>query len=466
MHVDMDAFFASVALRHKPELWDVPVIVGGAHRSVVLAANYPARRLGLSSGMPAMRARRLVPGLVTVPPDYDAFKTVSAGVFAIFDSITSRVERGSIEEAFLDITGATRRLGSPVQIGEQIRATVADEQRITCSVGIGPTRFVAKVASRQAKPDGLVEVTPDRVADFLHPLQVEELWGIGRSTAETLNRLGIFTVADLAMMPRSVLQHTFGPRYGAMLADLAWGRDGRRVTLGAREHSTGAQETFAVDTADPQIIERELLRMSARVAHRLRGAGKLARTVSISIRYSDFSTVTRSAMLPTPSDVTGELHAVAVRLFGRLAGRGKRIRRVGVRGEGMVPARNTYRQPLLTDPERGWREVEQVMDAADAKFGPKSVQRLALVRRPVGTADGLGADAGGARDRAERFEDGGRFRESRPLPDRGAAGDSGPPRGRLSPPGNRPREDRRARDDHRYRQGPRAPGGTGVRDAS
>jgi DNA polymerase-4 len=399
MHVDMDAFFASVALRHRPELWDVPVIVGGEHRSVVLAANYPARRLGISSGMPAMRARRMVPGLVTVPPDYDAFSSVSAGVFAIFDSITSRVERGSIEEAFLDITGSVRRLGSPVSIGEYIRATVADEQKITCSVGIAPTRFVAKVASRQAKPDGLVEVTPDRVADFLHPLQVEELWGIGRSTADTLHRLGVFTVADLARMPRPVLQHSFGPRYGAMLADLAWGRDARRVTLGAREHSTGAQETFAVDTADPAVIERELLRMAARVARRLRSSGHLARTVSISIRYSDFSTITRSGTLPTPSDVTGELHAAAVRLFAPLARRGRRIRRVGVRGEQMIPAARADRQPQLTDPERGWRELEFAMDAAGERFGRSAVQRLALLRRPVGTAGGMTATA------AERPDD-------------------------------------------------------------
>ena len=389
MHVDMDAFFASVALRRRPELWEVPVIVGGAHRSVVLAANYPARRLGISAGMPAMRARRLVPGLVTVPPDHKAFSTVSAGIFAIFDRVTSRVERGSIEEAFLDITGSVRRLGSPVEIGELIRATVADEQKITCSVGIAPTRFVAKVASQQAKPDGLIEVAPDRVADFLHPLRVEQLWGIGRATADELHRLGVFTVAELARMPRPVLQHTFGRRSGAILADLAWGRDARRVTLGAREHSTGAQETFAVDTADPHEIERELLRMAARVAHRLRASGKVVRSVSISVRYADFSTVNRSAMLPTPTDVTGELHAAAVRLFTTLPGRGRRIRRVGVRGEQMVPARATYRQPMLTDPEFGWREVEFAMDAAGEKFGPKAVQRLALLRRPVGTAAGM-----------------------------------------------------------------------------
>lgn len=395
MHVDMDAFFASVALRHRPELWDVPVIVGGAHRSVVLAANYPARRLGISSGMPAMRARRMVPELVTVPPDYDSFSTVSAGIFAIFDSVTAKVERGSIEEAFLDITGSTRRLGSPREIGEYIRAAVADEQQITCSVGIAPTRFVAKVASRQAKPDGLVEITPEGVADFLHPLKVEDLWGIGRSTAETLHGLGIYQVADLARMPRSVLQHTFGPRFGAQLADLAWGRDARRVTLGAREHSTGASETFGVDTSDPVIIERELLRMADRVARRMRASGHLARTVSITIRYSDFSTINRSAVLPTPSDVGGELHAVAVRLFAPLAKRRRKIRKVGVRGEQMVRADRTYRQPKLTDPEQGWRELEFAMDAATEKFGKSSVQRLALVRRPLGSAAGFDPPAAG-----------------------------------------------------------------------
>ncbi|GAB3912185.1 DNA polymerase IV [Microlunatus endophyticus] len=405
LHVDMDAFFASVALRHRPELWDAPVIVGGAHRSVVLAANYPARSLGISSGMSATAARRMVPGLVTVPPDYDSFSTVSAGVFAIFDSVTDRVERGSIEEAFLDVTGSTRRMGTPREIGEYIRATVADEQQITCSVGIGPTRFVAKVASRQAKPDGLVEVTPAGVADFLHPLRVEELWGIGRSTAEALHSLGVFTVADLARMPRGVLQHTFGPRSGAQLADLAWGRDSRRVTLGAREHSTGASETFGVDTWDPVIIGRELLRMSDRVARRLRASGNLARTVSISIRYSDFSTINRSAVLPTPSDVAGELHEVAVRLFAPLAKRRRKIRRVGVRGEQMVLSDSTYRQPRLTDPEQGWRELEFAIDAASEKFGRASVQRLALLRRPLGTAAGIdppGTDRAATRVRAPR----------------------------------------------------------------
>ena len=402
-HVDMDAFFASVALRHRPELWDVPVIVGGAHRSVVLAANYPARKLGVRSGMPAMRARRMVPGLVTVPPDYDSFSTVSAGIFAIFDSVTAKVERGSIEEAFLDLTGSTRRLGSPREIGEYIRATVADEQQITCSVGIAPTRFVAKVASRQAKPDGLLEITPEGVADFLHPLDVEDLWGIGRSTAETLHGLGIFRVADLARMPRPVLQHTFGPRYGAQLADLAWGRDARRVTLGAREHSTGASETFGTDTSDPAIIERELLRMADRVARRMRASGHLARTVSITIRYSDFSTINRSAVLPTPSDVGGELHAVAVRLFAPLAKRRRKIRKVGVRGEQMVRADRTYRQPKLTDPEQGWRELEIAMDAATKRFGSASVERLALLRRPLGTAAGFDPPATGRRTkRVER----------------------------------------------------------------
>ncbi len=386
MHVDMDAFYASVALRHRPELWQVPVIVAGAHRSVVLAANYPARRLGISSGMPAMRARRLVPELVTVAPDHDAFAQVSAGIFAIFDTITSRVERGSIEEAFLDVTGSLRRLGPPASIGERIRAAVADEQKITCSVGIAPTRFVAKMASRQAKPDGLIEVAADRVADFLHPLPVEQMWGVGRSTADALHRLGIVTVADLARMPRSVLQHRFGPRAGAVLADLAWGRDGRRITLGAREHSTGAQETFAVDTADPVVIERELLRMSATVARRLRRAGQLARTVSISLRYADFQVVNRSTVLSTPSDVTGELHVAATALFAGLARRGRRIRRVGVRAEQLIAADRADRQPRLTDPERGWRELEFAMDAAGERFGRTAVQRLALLGSPVDTA--------------------------------------------------------------------------------
>ncbi|MET1007575.1 MAG: DNA polymerase IV [Propionibacteriaceae bacterium] len=381
MHVDMDAFYASVELRRRPELRGQPVIVGGSTRGVVLSATYEARAAGVRSGMPSTHARRLCPQATFIQPDFDSYGDVSKSIVAVFESVTSVVESASIDEAFLDITGSIRHLGSATNIGEYIRAVVADEQQITCSVGIGPTKFVAKLASRAAKPDGLVEVRPDDVISFLHPLPVEAMWGVGEATAEKLHRLGLFSVADLAHTPKSTLQRAFGPHAGAMLNDLAWGRDSRPVVVREPERSVGSQETFARDTDDPEVVKRELLRMSDRTASRLRKARLLSRTIAISIRFADFTELTRSATVTSPTDVTDEIHAQAVALYEKLGLQRARVRRVGVRAEGLVEAHLAYRQPQLTDPERGWREAEQAIDAAVVKFGPTAVQRATLTRR-------------------------------------------------------------------------------------
>ena len=199
-------------------------------------------------GWPRRRPIRLAPNATFLSPDFDSYSAVSAGIGAVFRSVTSIVEAASIDEAYLDVTGARRMFGSPVEIGEYVRAVVADEQQISCSVGIGPTKFVAKVASKQAKPDGLVEVPPDRVEAFLHPLPVEAMWGVGVKTAERLHNLGITTVGDLAHTPRGGLRRTFGPHAGGMLRELAWGRDGRRVVTSEPERSIGSQETFGADS--------------------------------------------------------------------------------------------------------------------------------------------------------------------------------------------------------------------------
>ena len=381
MHVDMDAFYASVELRRRPELRGKPVIVGGSSRGVVLSATYEARAAGVRSGMPSTQARRLCPQAAFLSPDFDSYGDVSSSIVAIFESVTSVVESASIDEAFLDITGSVRRLGDAVGIGEYIRAMVADEQQITCSVGIGPTKFVAKLASRAAKPDGLCEVKADDVISFLHPLPVEAMWGVGEATAEKLHRLGLFTVSDLAHTPRSTLQRAFGPHAGALLNDLAWGRDARPVVVREPERSVGSQETFSRDTDDPEVVKRELLRMADRTASRLRKARLLSRVVGISIRFADFTELTRSATLSSPTDVTDEIHAQAVALYEKLGLQRARVRRVGVRAEGLVEAHLAYRQPQLTDPERGWREAEQAIDAAVVKFGPTAVQRATLARR-------------------------------------------------------------------------------------
>jgi len=381
MHVDMDAFYASVELRRRPELRGTAVIVGGFPRGVVLSATYEARAFGVRSGMPSAQARQLAPKATFVDPDFDSYSAVSKAIVAVFDSVTSVVESASIDEAFLDIAGSVRMFGSAVAIGEYVRAVVADEQQITCSVGIGPSKFVAKVASRQAKPDGLIEVAADRIADFLHPLPVQAMWGVGPATTQKLNALGVFRVGELARMPRPALRRSFGPHFGGMLQDLAWGRDGRRVVVRVPERSIGSQETFGRDTHDPAVVRRELLRMAARTAARMRKQRVLGRTVTISVRFADFAELTRSSTALTPTDVTDEIYAQALALYDKLRLDRARIRRVGVRVEGLVPAEHAYRQPQLTDPEFGWREAELAVDAAISKFGTGAVQRAVLTRR-------------------------------------------------------------------------------------
>lgn len=381
LHVDMDAFYASVEMARRPELRGRPMYVGGAHRGVVLSANYEARRYGIEGGMSSTRARRLCPQAVAVPPDFDAYQVVSHGVFAIFETVTAQVEAASIDEAFLDITGALRRLGDPVMIGERLRAQVADEQQVPCSVGIGPSKFVAKLASKQAKPDGLVLVRPQEVLDFLHPLPVEAMWGVGPSTAGRLHKLGLLTVEDLAHTPRATLQRAFGANQGGQLHDLAWGRDARRVVPEQTERSIGAQETFARDTDDAAMVRTEILRLSGRVASRMRRARMLGRVVCVEVRFADFSTTSRTITLDSLTDVTDEVFDGAWRAFGRLKLQRARIRRVGVRVEGLVEADQAFQQLPLDAPERGMREVELVADEVVNRFGPAAVQRASLTRR-------------------------------------------------------------------------------------
>ena len=382
MHVDMDAFYASVELRRRPELAGRPVYVGGAHRGVVLSANYEARAFGIVGGMSSAAARRLCPQAAAVPPDFDAYTEVSAGIGAVFESVTAHVEMASIDEAYLDVTGGLRAFGSARALGEYLRALVADEQGITCSVGIGPNKFIAKVASGRAKPDGLIEVPPGGEAAFLHPLRVERIWGVGESTAGKLHRLGITTVADLADTPVDVLQRAFGRHQGRLLAELAWGRDEHRVIARPGERGVGCQETFAHDIDDPVRLRAELLRVTTTVARRMRRAGVLGRVVTLTVRFTDFRTVSRSGTLTGPTDCTGELYEQVLALYDRLGLQRVRLRRVGIRVQGLVEAGKAYRQPTLDAPDRGWREAELAVDAVRRKFGPRGVELAVLAGTP------------------------------------------------------------------------------------
>ncbi len=392
LHVDMDAFYASVMTRDRPDLAG-PVIVGGGHRGVVLSASYPARSSGVRSGMPMTRARRLCPHATVLAPDYEAFSTVSTSVMEIFRQVTPRVETLSLDEAFLDISGSTRRLGSPVGIAELIRARVADEQSITCSVGVAATVGVAKLASRRAKPDGIVVVPPAETTAFLHPLAVEELWGVGERTAAQLQRLGLRTVGDVAHTPVTTLQRAVGTVMGSQLHRLAWGDDQRMVASrrGAEEDpdkSTGADETFGRDVDDPEVVLRELLRLSAKVGARIRAAQLTGRTVTLKVRFADFTTITRSRTRAEATDVTREIYETAAGLFRALGLQRARIRLVGVRVEALQPRAGTYRQLELGARDQGWADADQAVDRAVSRFGAAAVQPASLLR---GRAFGLSA---------------------------------------------------------------------------
>ncbi len=387
LHVDMDAFYASVEVARRPELRGTPMIVGGAGgRGVVLAASYEARRYGIHSAMPMSRALRLAPDLVIVPPDGKHYAAVSAAVMEMFAAITPKVEPLSLDEAFLDVGGARLTHGSPRQIAALIRALVHDEQGITCSVGVAPTKFVAKLASTQCKPDGLLVVPADRVISFLHPMPVGALWGVGERTEEQLLRLGLRTVADIARTPRATLIRALGQASGAHLHDLAWGRDQRVVVTHERERSVGNEETFARDVDDPEVILAELLRLSEKVGGRLRRAGFSGATVSIKVRFADFTTITRTRTRKGPTDVSREIFHEARTLYQALHLDRARIRLVGVRVEGLVDTDQVQTQLVLGAPDRGWREAEEAVDRLVDRFGKGSVRHARLLPETGGQA--------------------------------------------------------------------------------
>ncbi len=388
LHVDMDAFYASVATRDRPDLVDVPVVVGGGSRGVVLSANYLARHHGVRSAMPMTRARRLCPQAVVIAPDFDTFSSVSSSVIATFRRVTPLVEVLSLDEAFLDVRGSTRRLGSPLQIAEQLRAVVHDEQGITCSVGVAAAPSVAKLGSKRAKPDGVVVVPPDRAAEFLHPLDVGELYGVGEKTRAMLHRLGLVSVGDVARTPVATLRRAVGHHLGDHLHELAWGTDRRPVVArhapgftggGDPDRSMGAQETFGRDTDDREVVVRELLRLAARVGGRMRVAGVAGRTVTLTVRFADFTTITRSRTLPEATDVTVEIHRAATRLYDALGLQRARVRLVGVRVEGLLARERVHHQLQLGEPEHGWREADRAVDRAVRRFGSAAVRPASLL---------------------------------------------------------------------------------------
>ncbi|MCF8529970.1 MAG: DNA polymerase IV [Candidatus Nanopelagicales bacterium] len=373
LHVDMDAFYASVELRDRPELVGKPVVIAAqGNRGVVLTATYEARALGVHSAMPLSRARRIAPEIIILSPHHDKYATVSRSVMALFESITPLVESISLDEAFLDVSGALRRLSHPVGIAELIRARVFDEQGITCSVGVASTKFVAKLASTRAKPDGLLLVPVDSVIDFLHPLPIGSLWGVGEKTEEQLTRLGMRTVGDIAHTPVATLTRALGAT-GTALHELSWGRDPRTVTPHEPEKSVSNENTFAYDIDDPEVIRSEISHLSDKVAARLRAAGYRGKTVTLKLRFADFTTITRSKTAGY-TDLAHDIYSTTWNLYLALGLQRVRIRLVGVKVDGLVPATDAPEQLLFGEPEHGRRDAELAIDALRSKFGPGAVR--------------------------------------------------------------------------------------------
>jgi DNA polymerase-4 len=379
LHVDMDAFYASVAERDDPTLKGKQVVVGAGARGVVLSANYAARKLGIRAAMPVSRAQRMAPQALFIQPDHRRYAEVSSHVMEIFHSYTPLVEPLSLDEAFLDVTGSLRLKGTGREIAGKIREDVYAGEGITCSVGIASTKFIAKLASQHCKPNGMLEIAPDRVLEFLHPLPVGAIWGVGPKTNEELQRLGLRSVRDIAQTPRSTLIRALGEGVGASLYELAWGRDYRDVTPDEPDKSISAAETFAEDIDDPDLILTEFMRLTEKASGRLRSRSLAAQTVSIKVRFADFKTISRSKTVDLPVSGVQESYAIVKKLYEGLKLDRARLRLVGVAFDNLIDQSDAPQQLMLGEREKGWREATEAIDRASARFGQGSVKPARLV---------------------------------------------------------------------------------------
>lgn len=377
LHVDLDAFFASVELLDRPELVDKPVVVAhNSARSVVTAANYPARKFGVRSAIPLARALQLCPTAIVLEPHFEKYRHYSRQVMAIFDDMTPLVERLGIDEAFLDVSGARGVIGSPAEVGALIRRRVRAETGLACSVGAAATKFVAKLASGRAKPDGLLVIPRAETLAFLHPLPVGALWGVGAVTEKSLLGRGLHTIGDIAESPVDVLRRVVGDAAGRKLHALANGIDPRAVTRDTAEKSVGHEVTFEVDVADATVLRRELLRQATQVGSRLRASGVKGRTVVLKLRYADFTTITRSRTLAEATDV-GRRIADEVRELYDALGTHPPVRLIGVRMEQLAEIGTG--DAGLWDDDEDWRGAERAIDDVGERFGSNLVRPASLL---------------------------------------------------------------------------------------
>ena len=379
LHVDMDAFYASVEVLKDPSLRGKPVVVGSpGPRGVVMSASYESRRWGVHSAMPSARARRLCPQAVFVRPDFTSYQAYATRLREILLSFTPHVEPLSPDEAFLDVSGATSLFGPPPEIAGAVRGRIRDELSLVASVGVAPNKLLAKLASAAAKPDGMVVVHAGRALGFLHQLPVSALWGVGERTHELLERLGVRTVGELAAVPLRVLERTLGEGPARHLHELARGLDDRPVVPYEAPKQVSHEETFDHDLDQQDAVNRELLRLAFRVAARLRREGYRARTIVLKVRLASFTTLTRSRTLADPTDAGADLYRVASDLYRAIPGGRRRIRLLGVAGTGLV---SSGADQLALVRAGRWQDAERALDRIDRRFGEGAAFPATLLDR-------------------------------------------------------------------------------------
>ncbi len=401
LHVDMDAFYASVETRDDPSLAGLPVCVGGeaGQRGVIAAASYEARRFGVRSAMPTAEARRLCPDLVLRPPDFERYTAVSREIMAIFRSYTPLVEPLSLDEAFLDVSGCERLFGEPADVGRAIQRDILRRVGLTCSVGVAPTKFLAKLASDLCKPEGFRVIEAHETRAVLDPLPVGRIWGVGPRTAKRLEALGVETIGDLARRPHDEVVREFGAT-GAWIHDLAHGIDARRVTPRREEKSHGMERTFASDVSDREELRLMLLSFCEEVAFGLRDKGLRGRTITLKARYSDFTTMTRTKTLDHPTNLGPRIYATARELLERLPVGALRL--VGVQISGLSDVRAPIQETLFGDAEGSPRPLRGSQTPPRAKL-ERATAGLDKLRRRFGAravvpASLLGRDRLAGRD--------------------------------------------------------------------
>ena len=368
LHVDMDAFYASVEQRDDPRLRGKPVAVGGAsRRGVVCAASYEARPFGVRSAMPVARALRLCPQLIVVPPDFTKYSQISDQVFQIFHQFTPQVEGLSLDEAFLDVTRSQKLLGPPLQQAREIKSRIQSDTRLTASVGIAEVKFAAKIASELCKPDGLLEVPRGQVRDFLAPLPATRLWGVGPRTDEQLQRLGLRKIGEVAAADPGYLEAQLGSM-GPWLHDLANGIDPREVEPDAEAKSIGAEETFDYDLQGDDLLPF-IHEQALRVAARLRRAKIKARSVHLKVKYADFRVSTRQETLPLPTDDGAEIYRIAAGLLRKAEARPIRLTGVHVGDLGT----STSQLGLFDQNSKRRERLNRSLDAIADKYGEGAV---------------------------------------------------------------------------------------------